>query len=162
MSQSNFQVLTARVQVLFGVDATDLMSTLPQEVREEAFDRVIFQFPQHKERNKAPGTWGTLIHLNRELLRTFLREAKALLAPAGEAGNADTYEIKVVCSSQGNDRACATVIRRPKDTWQAQEMGLEAGDHRLLLTRVAPCPQLEQLGYESTGSLAAGPGAIKI
>ena len=85
------------VQVLFGVDATDLASTLPQaaghrytvgfqiisdvwndivstdsaslfcrfsilripldslaqEVRERPFDRIIFQFPQHKERNKA-------------------------------------------------------------------------------------------------------------
>lgn len=30
---------------------------------------------------------GPQIHLNRELLRTFLREAKALLAPAGEAGD---------------------------------------------------------------------------
>lgn len=86
------------VQVLFGVDATDLatlpqatghrytveglrsslmsgmtffqqilpiyfvvflwslrirLDSLAQEIREQPFDRIIFQFPQHKERNKA-------------------------------------------------------------------------------------------------------------
>lgn len=130
----------AGVQVLFGVDATDLASTLPQEVRERPFDRIIFQFPQHKERNK--------IHLNRELLCTFLREAKALLAPAGEV-------VVSLVQGQGGTPAEPGPARRPKDTWQAQEMGLEAG---LLLTRVVPCPhlELEQLGYESTGFRGQG------
>lgn len=125
----------AGVQVLFGVDATDL-ATLPEELRARPFDRIIFQFPQHKERNK--------IHLNRELLMTFLREAKVLLADAGEV------VVSLVQGQGGTPAEVGGQTRRPKDTWQAQEMGLEAG---LLLTRVAACPltELEELGYESTG-----------
>eukprot|EP00435_Cladocopium_sp_Y103_P020433 s920_g5.t1 len=148
------ELRNAGVQVLFGVDATDLASTLPQEVRERPFDRIIFQFPQHKERNKARlnlvsgrgedfGLMSSPIHLNRELLCTFLREAKALLAPAGEV-------VVSLVQGQGGTPAELGPARRPKDTWQAQEMGLEAG---LLLTR--------ERSFNSNGSLThcyAAPG----
>eukprot|EP00913_Durusdinium_trenchii_P022667 g21288.t1 len=137
-SQARTQMLRdAGVQVIFGVDATDL-STLPEEDLgidwEKPFERVIFQFPQHPERNK--------IHLNRQLLRQSLQEASRLLTEDGQV-------LISLLQGQGGSPAEATQ-RRPKDTWQAQEMGLEAG---LLLVGVSECPMEELLamGYESTG-----------
>ncbi|CAK8994442.1 unnamed protein product [Durusdinium trenchii] len=138
-SQARTQMLRdAGVQVIFGVDATDL-STLPEEVKEKPFERVIFQFPQHPERNK--------IHLNRQLLRQSLQEASRLLTEDGQV-------LISLLQGQGGSPAEATQ-RRPKDTWQAQEMGLEAG---LLLVGVSECPMEELLamGYESTGFRGRG------
>ncbi|OLP83251.1 Ferredoxin-fold anticodon-binding domain-containing protein 1-like [Symbiodinium microadriaticum] len=124
----------AGMAVAHGIDATNLAATLPPEVP-RPFDRIIFQFPQHPSRSK--------IQLHRELLGSFLKAAEGILAEAGEV-------VVSLLRGQGGTAAEAEQ-RRPKDTWQAMELGLEAG---LLLRHVGSCPMkdLAELGYTTTGS----------
>ncbi|CAJ1363826.1 unnamed protein product [Effrenium voratum] len=137
-SEAREQQLRGRgVRVLHGVDATDL-KTLPSDVI-TPFDRIIFQFPQHPERNK--------IHLNRELLAAFLKQSEALLAEKGEV-------VVSLLRGQGGT-PFELEERRPKDTWQVQELAMEAG---LLLVRVTSFPEAElaTLGYQRTGFRGQG------
>ncbi|CAE7823970.1 Fdxacb1 [Symbiodinium microadriaticum] len=124
--------------VAHGIDATNLAATLPPEVP-RPFDRIIFQFPQHPSRSK--------IQLHRELLGSFLKAAEGILAEAGEV-------VVSLLRGQGGTAAEAEQ-RRPKDTWQAMELGLEAG---LLLRHVGSCPMkdLAELGYTTTGFRGQG------
>eukprot|EP00439_Symbiodinium_sp_Y106_P016720 s736_g2.t1 len=124
--------------VAHAVDATNLAATLPTDIP-RPFDRIIFQFPQHPSRSK--------IQLHRELLGCFLKAAEGILAEAGEV-------IVSLLRGQGGT-AAETEQRRPKDTWQAVELGLEAG---LLLRHVSSCPMkdLADLGYTTTGFRGQG------
>ena len=179
--------LHAGVQVLFGVDATDLAGSLPPEVR-RPFDRIIFQFPQHKERNKAQllfatdqkckkwvenfktidyrmtmlqwythspihqiifcwspcrSTWTVSCCANsckkpKRSLRQQERRGQdwsnvfSYVTSMSQVVMILVYHVPVMCQVivslvQGQGGTPAEVCaRRPKDTWQAQEMGLEA------------------------------------
>ncbi|CAE7881486.1 Fdxacb1, partial [Symbiodinium necroappetens] len=82
-----------------------------------------------------------------ELLGSFLKAAEGILAEAGEV-------VVSLLRGQGGTAAEAEQ-RRPKDTWQAMELGLEAG---LLLRHVGSCPMkdLAELGYTTTGFRGQG------
>lgn len=119
-SSLNAKIINAFTQhkVLFGVDATTLLTYFGGSNNATTFDRIQFNFPHW--RGKANNRY------NRQLLSEFLRSAATVLSPRGEIHIA-------LCDGQGG--CSSTTLQDWKGSWQAS---MFAAEHGLLLADVSP------------------------
>ncbi|GIQ82612.1 hypothetical protein KIPB_003777 [Kipferlia bialata] len=147
---SNIARLAAKgVPVCYGVDATDIVNTLPEDIISSGFDRVVFNFPQFPPRPKARNK----IQLHRSLLRGTFAAAVASIdrtENGGRAVLAEGGEVWMTLARGQGGTAGDSEIRRYEDTWQIQDM---AGQSGLVLKALYPFPlePFRALGYHPCG-----------
>jgi hypothetical protein len=153
------RLLALGVEVLHGVDATDVAASLQQARRSgkssltcTTFDRVIFNFPQHAERRK--------VQKQRELLNRMFCSGAAVLVDRGQylvtlkrgqGGTPLDNDEHAFDMTESRSTGKPYTIRKPADSWCLQHQAAEAG-FILVAVRVAP---IDSLQYMPTGRRGA-------